>query len=159
MLARKFREIILLSAYFAGVVICTAFAASQASAQKRSGQLICVADQATDQTPKGAVYFSLNSTRLSEKSRCELRRIAAIAREGAASKVLITGHADQLGDQQYNLALSQRRASNVLKNLRLMGVHPRILKIDWKGEFEPAVPTEPEQPQELNRRVEIAITF
>jgi OOP family OmpA-OmpF porin len=53
--------------------------------------------------------------------------------------VLITGHADRIGSEEYNLALSQRRADTVQAYLIEQGIDGRRIETAAKGESEPVV--------------------
>lgn len=105
------------------------------------------------------IYFSFNSTRLSRNSLAEISRAAAAIAEQGATRVLVTGHADAVGDETYNLILSMRRAQSVIDRLKSRGAAPTVIHADWKGEFDPAVPDVPNMPTPANRRVEIELQF
>lgn len=144
--------------YFAGLAIA-AGVAFVAAVPASAGAPTCAEYKPGDDSKSGTIYFRINSSRLDHIPRCELARLAKLAVNEGASQVLITGHADQLGDPSYNLTLSQRRASRALAEMRRLGVNPASLKVDWKGEFDPAVPVGPDQPEASNRRVTIVITL
>lgn len=54
-------------------------------------------------------------------------------------RVLVTGHADRIGSDMYNLQLSQRRADAVKEYLVEQGVDPARIETASKGESEPVV--------------------
>jgi len=53
--------------------------------------------------------------------------------------VLVTGHADRIGTDAYNMALSQRRADAVKEYLVAQGVDKSRIETAAKGEAEPVV--------------------
>jgi outer membrane protein OmpA-like peptidoglycan-associated protein len=101
------------------------------------------------------IQFQLNSDVLTEQARSSLDSIAAVlADELMAEKVvMLEGHADATGSDDYNLSLSVRRARAVQSYLvREHGIAGWRLPFTGKGETEPfdqAAPT-----SSINRRVE-----
>lgn len=72
------------------------------------------------------------------------------------SKFLIVGNTDERGSDEYNLALSKKRAEWVLNNLILKGISKNRLTTRGDGESNPAVKNaKTEEEHQLNRRVEI----
>lgn len=86
---------------------------------------------------------------------------AALQADPTITDVDITGHADRLGSDQYNLALSDRRANAVRTYLVGKGVDGARLKAYGKGEANPVVACNNKRRAELiqclepNRRVEV----
>ncbi len=74
-----------------------------------------------------------------------------------AAEVVITGHTDRVGTQEYNDALSLRRAAVVAKRLIAAGVPAERISVTGRGEREPLVPTEDEVTEPRNRRVELKV--
>ena len=69
----------------------------------------------------------------------------------------VVGHTDNIGDTDYNYALSIRRAQALAQYLMLRGVPTERLRIEGRGESEPRVSNTTEEQRRLNRRVEIFI--
>ncbi|MGF1629458.1 MAG: OmpA family protein [Kiloniellaceae bacterium] len=72
--------------------------------------------------------------------------------------IFVEGHADRAGPDDYNDALSEKRAEEVRQALLAQGIEVLDLdemKTDWKGEAQPAVPTSDGVPAQANRRVEV----
>lgn len=104
------------------------------------------------------VYFSFDSTSLTEKSREELRVIADRMNLDASMTVRLEGHADERGTTQYNLALSDRRASAVASYLFDLGVaNVRMTRVGF-GEERPMAAGHDEAAWEMNRRVDVLMT-
>ncbi len=72
-------------------------------------------------------------------------------------KVEIGGHTDELGPDEYNLALSQRRAGAVKKYLERLGVNPERISAAGYGESRPVASNETQEGRRLNRRTEFTI--
>jgi hypothetical protein len=75
----------------------------------------------------------------------------------ASEKIFFTMLSEELGSEQYNLDLSQRRARFVVGALKQAGISEQLLKYFAFGESDPAVPTEDGVAEPRNRRVEIFI--
>ncbi|WP_050750315.1 OmpA family protein [Allochromatium vinosum] len=71
--------------------------------------------------------------------RCEvhLDRIIAILESTPRTVVEIHGFSDQIGDEQYNLALSRRRAESVAAYLVKRGISRERLSVDGLGPLDP----------------------
>jgi outer membrane protein OmpA-like peptidoglycan-associated protein len=95
--------------------------------------------------------------------RCFKRhnRVLCILATGLGKTVVATakidGHTDSVGSEEYNLALSDRRAKAVFDYLTSRGVDPSRLKSQGFGESNPIAPNDTEAGRAQNRRVEITI--
>ncbi|MDB4930848.1 MAG: Flagellar motor rotation protein MotB [Myxococcaceae bacterium] len=106
-----------------------------------------------------SVFFDSDSARIRERSRPVLAAVAAIIRDVPASRpVLVEGHADQRGTDQYNFTLSFMRALAVAREVAALGVRPAQLRPLGFGRRVPR--TAGTSPAELaaNRRVEIIVS-
>jgi peptidoglycan-associated lipoprotein len=98
------------------------------------------------------VFFALDSSTLDETARQTVERQAAWLQQFPAVTVTVEGHTDQRGTTEYNLALSERRASAVKSYLGSLGVsQARVLVISY-GKERLADPANTEQAYALNRR-------
>ena len=70
----------------------------------------------------------------------------------------IDGHTDDQGSEQYNQALSERRAVSVAQYLNSRGVDPRRLLVVGFGESRPVADNSTEFGRQQNRRVEVRIS-
>jgi len=77
--------------------------------------------------------------------------------ENRRQRLLISGHSDEKGTEQYNLSLSQNRVEAVQNFIREKGIPDRIMKINYFGESRPKAPPNAINRDALNRRVEIKI--
>ncbi len=104
------------------------------------------------------VEFESGSSRLLESSRPVLDRIADVLLSHNRLKLIVSGHTDDVGSDEYNEELSQKRASAVKMYLATKGVHPDSVRVYGYGEKMPVVKDTTEQARALNRRVEFRIT-
>ena len=82
---------------------------------------------------------------------------AAAAFKTGKSGIAIAGYTDLAGTQQYNLALSKRRADTVKAALVKDGVPAAAINESWHGKENPRVPTADGVREPQNRRVEITM--
>jgi peptidoglycan-associated lipoprotein len=73
-----------------------------------------------------------------------------------AVKVALSGHTDESGGREYNLALGQKRAEAVKRSLSILGVPEAQMEAVSYGKEKPAVQGTGDAAGERNRRVEIA---
>jgi len=106
-------------------------------------------------------YFDFNQATLRPQAQATLDKIASRAKEAEAPTIEIVGHADQIGNDEYNLMLSQRRADAVRAYFVDQGVAADAIRVEARGETDPVVRCEGRQGAELvsclqpNRRSEI----
>ena len=122
--------------------------------RQRYGKLL----QAQPPRPRSYVlHFFFDDTRLTPRSRALLERIKAQLAENPAAEIVIIGHTDRVGTEEFNDSLSLRRAEAVRDAFVAIGVPLRSIEVAGRGEREPAVPTADEVPEPRNRRAEIKI--
>ncbi len=100
------------------------------------------------------IYFGFDRYDLSPEARAVLDRKAQLIRSKPELKVLVEGHCDERGTQEYNLALGERRAMAAAKYLAMLGVGPTQLETVSYGEERPAVLGSNENAWAQNRRCE-----
>ena len=71
--------------------------------------------------------------------------------------LLIEGHTDSKGTEEYNMDLSIKRAESVANYLRRLGVENDRFIIKGYGEMQPVTTNETAEGRQQNRRVEMAI--
>jgi outer membrane protein OmpA-like peptidoglycan-associated protein len=101
------------------------------------------------------IHFAYNSTEIMPDSQPYLARLGEVLSEpdNAAARLVIVGHTDDAGSDEYNLSLSRRRAEAVKIHLaRDYGIEPDRLSVEGAGEHELLPGLDGIDPQ--NRRVE-----
>ena len=133
-------------------------------AQKEGGRYFPIV-----KNPKGgeslALYFDFDDANLTPRSERQLQIVADILRE-SKGKLDIAGHTDDLGTEEYNLKLSERRAESVRQVLIKFGVAPEQITTKGLGKNEPRQllsETDDEDQMDFkrgeNRRAEIYLDF
>ena len=103
------------------------------------------------------LLFEFDSSTLQPNAKTNIYKLADILKKYPDSNILIAGHTDSDGAEEYNQSLSERRAQAVSDYTKLQGVNPSRLSIIGLGENEPIATNETVEGKQLNRRVEIAI--
>jgi OOP family OmpA-OmpF porin len=103
------------------------------------------------------VLFGFDSADLSAEADAVLDQAVAKAREMGMEGFSLTGHTDSAGAEDYNLALSLRRAEAVRAGLMARGIAGDAISVAGRGESEQAVPTADGVREAANRRVVIVV--
>ena len=103
------------------------------------------------------LLFAFDSDSIQAAAGTNLRELASSLQKYPDSQLLIVGHTDNVGDDSYNQALSQRRSSSAATYLAAQGVARTRLAATGKGESEPVATNETDAGRQQNRRVEVAI--
>ncbi len=104
------------------------------------------------------VLFDFDKSDLNDAGRAVVDQLLAdVAAGGAAPGISLTGHADRVGPEDYNMGLSLRRADTVRQALIDGGVTADQITVSGRGESENAVPTADGVKEQANRRVEIIV--
>jgi peptidoglycan-associated lipoprotein len=83
------------------------------------------------------VYFSFDNASIQNSERDRLDANVACIEKTKAKSVYLIGHTDTSGTEEYNIALSERRAQAVADYIARLGTDPARLQVVPKGETEP----------------------
>ena len=108
-------------------------------------------------TFESGLLFDFDSDNIKPTAANNLNNLAASLDKYANSDLLIVGHTDATGSDDYNMALSERRARSTALYLANRGVDASRLRTMGLGETEPVASNETAAGQAQNRRVEVAI--
>lgn len=103
------------------------------------------------------IAFRFDSADLTELGRGIIYMTAQKLKENLDSKVVIEGHTDFLGSDEYNKRLGLSRAQMVEKELQQMGIEPERMRVATFGESKPLIDQETDWARAANRRVELRI--
>jgi peptidoglycan-associated lipoprotein len=105
------------------------------------------------------IYFDYDSAAIKSDQRSVLQGDASKIGQNAGWKmVVIEGHCDERGSEEYNLALGERRAAAVKQYLVDSGVSGAKLDTVSFGEAKPAVQGHDEAAWKWNRRAEFVVS-
>jgi peptidoglycan-associated lipoprotein len=113
--------------------------------------------EAVQELTNVTIHFAFNSYELSDEARSILAQKANILRKYTGVNVVIEGHCDERGTEEYNLALGERRARAAYEHLVILGVEPERMKIVSFGEEYPVDPAHNETAWAKNRRDEFVV--
>ena len=100
------------------------------------------------------VYFDFDQFTLSADARKTLGDNAKYLQANSAVQVVIEGHCDERGSDEYNLALGESRALAAKNYLVSLGINAKRLSVISYGEEKPAVQGHNENAWAKNRRAE-----
>jgi hypothetical protein len=103
------------------------------------------------------VFFDWDRSNLSAQAQSTIAQAANTFKQTGVAQITATGHADRSGPDNYNMALSLRRANAVKDELVRDGVPAGAIQVIGKGESQPLVPTADGVREPQNRRVEIVL--
>ena len=101
------------------------------------------------------IYFEYDSSDVKSEDRTTVEAHAAYLVENPGTIITLEGHADERGSREYNLALGERRAQTVQRQMTLIGASPDQIRTVSYGEERPAIDGQDDYSWSQNRRVEI----
>lgn len=109
-------------------------------------------------TLPGSIYFEVNKSVVQPAMRSRLQELArALVRAGSDATILIEGHTDSDGSNEYNLELSRLRAEAVRSVLVAGGVPADRIETQGYGETRPIASNRTAAGKAQNRRVEVVV--
>lgn len=101
------------------------------------------------------LYFDWDATQLSDEAHENLSQLARSLREIGKAAIVLNGHTDRSGTEEYNFTLSQERAEIVRRVLIEEGIPAGWISEYAFGETDPKRPTGDGEREPANRRVEL----
>jgi peptidoglycan-associated lipoprotein len=98
------------------------------------------------------VYFDYDRSEIRKDAKKTLQKNADILKNNIGNKILIEGHCDERGTDEYNLALGEKRAESVKKFLASLGITDMRMNTISYGESKPEAIGSDEVAWKLNRR-------
>jgi len=133
---------------------------AQAQAAELQRQIDALQAEATDRglvLTLGDVLFASGRAELKVGATDNLDKLIAFLNSYPNRSVMIEGHTDNQGSDDYNMGLSERRADSVKSYLMEQGISSQRLVASGKGEAQPLADNESESGRQQNRRVEVII--
>jgi outer membrane protein OmpA-like peptidoglycan-associated protein len=103
------------------------------------------------------ILFDVNKADLKPISKENIAKLATTLKKYEDTDVLIEGHTDATGTDEYNLELSKKRADAVANYLASLQVSPTRFTIMGYGESQPLMTNDTPEGRAANRRVELGI--
>jgi outer membrane protein OmpA-like peptidoglycan-associated protein len=108
-------------------------------------------------TFSSGIMFDVERAVLKDQYTGELSELSTILNKYEDTNILLEGHTDSTGSEEYNLDLSKKRAQSVANYLATQNVNPTRFTIMGYGESQPIASNETVEGRAQNRRVEVAI--
>lgn len=129
--------------------------ADRAGTERIEAEKTLASDRSAITTP---IFFQFDRSEISEEAIRLLDQKVDALQRNAAVRIRVEGNADDTGSDEYNMALSQRRAAIVNRYLTERGIDASRVQIVSYGEERPACKTsEAEECRSKNRRDEFVI--
>lgn len=103
------------------------------------------------------VYFATDKYNINSSSQEILNKLVNVFKEYSDTNILVVGHTDSVGDEKYNMTLSENRAYAVTNYLKSSGISSGRLTTNWFGEAQPMHDNTTAEGRAKNRRVNVAI--
>ena len=103
------------------------------------------------------VYFDTNKYNVNTKSQETLNKLAGVFAEYPDTNILVVGHTDSSGSEDYNMTLSKNRANAVTNYLTGKNISSGRFTTNWFGEEQPKHDNTTAEGRAKNRRVNVAI--
>lgn len=103
------------------------------------------------------IFFDTNKFELKAESKAELQKLVEFLQLNKTVKIEIAGYTDNVGNEQANVTLSEKRANSVYQYLSANGIVATRLVYKGYGEAQPIAPNTTEDNRALNRRTEFMI--
>lgn len=134
--------------------------AAKQAAEELKRQILELNAKATDRglvITLGDMLFETGKSQLKGNATENLGKLAAFLKNYPDRTLIIEGHTDNVGSEDSNMSLSQRRADSVRSYLLSQGIASSRLTTFGKGESSPIASNDTSSGRQLNRRVEVII--
>jgi outer membrane protein OmpA-like peptidoglycan-associated protein len=105
------------------------------------------------------VLFDFDKSTLKPEGKAEIDKLVAWMKKYPQDTVLIEGHTCNVGTDEYNMGLGERRANSVKTYMTEQGIAVGRIATKSFGESQPAVPNDSPANRKLNRRAVFKITM
>lgn len=118
-------------------------------------------EEPEETTGRLTVFFNYDSVELSEPSRALLEKVIhpLVKDSTVYSIIVVAGHTDSQGSDEYNMELSLERAESVAQYLKSRGIDSSRIKMEYYGESRPEADNATEEGRNINRRVEVQVVY
>ena len=114
-------------------------------------------DQINREKPLGTIYYDYDRAIIRDDAKSTLEANASWLKKFRSAKILVEGHCDERGTEEYNLALGEKRAKAAQDYLLSLGVGSDRLKIISYGKSQPINPGHDESAWQMNRRAQFLV--
>ena len=105
------------------------------------------------------ILFDFDKHHITAEGASLLAEVVGFMDKVECTEIVLQGHTDWIGSLAYNQALSTNRTRAVRDHLMDLGVPENLLQIAWFGEEKPQADNVSDEGRQLNRRVEVVVTY
>jgi len=113
--------------------------------------------QDRDKLAAYTVHFKYDSAVVQDSEQANVASVGQALQSDATAKLVIEGHCDERGTEEYNRSLGERRALSLRQALAKIGVDPSRIRTISYGKDKPADPGHDESAWSKNRRGEFVL--
>jgi outer membrane protein OmpA-like peptidoglycan-associated protein/uncharacterized protein YegL len=103
------------------------------------------------------INFDFDKDEIMPRYTIEIEQMATYLTKNSTLKIIISGHTDNYGEEEYNISLSKRRAESVKAALVKLGIAAGRIATIGLGETDPITPNDSDNNRFRNRRIEVEI--
>lgn len=103
------------------------------------------------------IYFDSDKWKIKKESFIELNKLVELLNQNPELNILIEGHTDNTGENEYNQKLSEKRAEAIMEYLIENSIKPSNLKFKGYGSEKPIAENTTDKGKSLNRRTSIKV--
>lgn len=103
------------------------------------------------------IFFDTGKYTIRSESYVELNKLVTLLKTNPNLRVEISGHTDNVGDENLNIQLSESRAKEVVQYLVSQGIAAQRLQSKGYGSSQPIAPNTTEEGKQKNRRTEFKV--
>ena len=103
------------------------------------------------------VAFDFDKSSLNDLGRGRVRQIAELLADVPDLQIVVEGHTDFMGSDEYNMGLGERRATTVMNELAELGIDPARMSTVSYGESRPIFTEEEDWARAVNRRAQFTV--
>ncbi|MFN4245934.1 MAG: OmpA family protein, partial [Brevinematia bacterium] len=105
------------------------------------------------------IMFEFNSFKIKEEFIPIISNLSFKLKDYRELEIIVEGHTDDIGSDEYNQKLSESRAKEVTSLLIEFGIDPKKISYIGYGKRKPKFPNTSEENRAKNRRVEIKLMW
>ena len=105
------------------------------------------------------VYFGYDSSQIAAPERAKVETVSNYLLSNPQTDLIIEGHTDERGSNEYNISLGEKRAQAIRTYLSSLGIEPERIQTKTLGEEDPVDPGHSEAAWKLNRRGEFILYY
>ncbi len=123
----------------------------------KENDLCCITIEEGKVVQLSNIFFDHDKTELLPRSYVELNKLLKLMRENPSMIIEIRGHTDSIGENDYNIYLSRKRAKAVVEFLNENGIEKSRTRYAGYGDSRPIANNKYTKGRQLNRRVEFLV--